>query len=482
MVGIGRVVVLCGLSLVLLAGCGGSGSDKAGETLAHAVVLTLADGEDDVSNAQPFANAVKQLSNGTLQIVIKSPWRPNALRYETDLIKDVETGKAQLGVTASRAFDTVGIESFQALQAPFLIDTIALERKVLASDIRQRMLDGIEPSGLVGLAILPGPLRRPMAVAHALRSALDFRGRKIGIRDSVVTAETLRALGAIPVVLPRDNNISGLDGAEGHLVNFDEALPLRGATITGNVDFEPRPDVIFINQRTFESLTSAQRRVLVAAAARVQMTAAIYQPDSGAARDLCRRGIKLVAASATDLASLRAAVRPVYAALESNASTKGFIEKIASIRDAVGGSPDAAACTAAAEAGGTTQAGTMLDGDWQVTYTRSQFFAAGAQSGEDIPGNWGHFTLTFNRGRWTDIFPDVDRAVDGPGSGTYVVKGDEITFYRTDHAYPGSDTEIWGPYTWSVYRDTLTFRKSKNFGQGPTGLVVKPWRRSGNTR
>lgn len=480
MLRIGRMIMLCGLAVVLLAGCGGSGSDKAGGTRSHVVVLTLADGEDDVSNAQPFASAVRQFSNGTLRIVIKSPWRPNDQRYETDLIKDVEAGRAQMGVTASRAFDTVGIDSLQALQAPFLIDSIALERKVLASDIRQRMLDGIERSGLVGLAILPGPLRRPLGSADSFRSASDFRGRKIGIRASMATAATLRALGAVPVVLPRDNNTSRLAGAEGHLVNFDEALPLRGATITGNIDFAPRPNVIFISRRTFESLTTAQRGVLIRAAARVQMTEAVYQPDDGAAQDLCRRGIKIVAASATDLAGLRAAVRPVYAALESNPSTRAFIQQITSIRDAVGGSPDAATCTTPAEAAGTTPAVTRLDGEWQVIYTRSQFLAAGAQSGENIPGNWGRFSLTFDRGHFSDIGPDVGPE-NGPASGKYVVNGDEITFYRTDHAYPGSDTEIWGPYTWSAYRDTLTFRKSQSFGEGPTGLVVKPWRRSGST-
>jgi TRAP-type C4-dicarboxylate transport system substrate-binding protein len=412
--------------------------------------------------------------------VIKSPWRSSDQRYETDLIKDVEAGRAQMGITASRAFDTVGIKSFQALQAPFLIDSVALERKVLASDIRQQMLDGIERSGLVGLAILPGPLRRPLGSANSFRSASDFRGRKIGIRASAVAAETLWALGAVPVVLPRDNNTSGLAGAEGHLVNLDEALPLRGATITGNVDFEPRPNVIFINRMTFESLTTAQRGVLIRAAARVQMTAAVYQPDGGAAQDLCRRGIKIVAASATDLAGLRAAVQPVYAALESDPSTKAFIQQITSIRDSLGGSPDAASCTTSAETGRTTQALTGLDGKWVVTYTRSQLFAAGADPSEDIPGNWGHFSLTFDRGHFSDAGPDVGPG-SGAASGTYVVNGDDITFYRTDNAYPGSDTEIWGPYTWSVYRDTLTFRKSGSFGEGPTGLVVKPWRRSAST-
>jgi hypothetical protein len=37
-------------------------TNKAGGVSVKPLVLTLADGEDDVSNAQPFANAVRQLS------------------------------------------------------------------------------------------------------------------------------------------------------------------------------------------------------------------------------------------------------------------------------------------------------------------------------------------------------------------------------------------------------------------------------------
>jgi len=61
------------------------------------------------------------------------------------------------------------------------------------------------------------------------------------------------------------------------------------------------------------------------------------------------------------------------------------------------------------------------------------------------------------------------------------VIGTKITFYRHDNASPGSNTEIWGPYTWSVYRDTLTFKKDGWTGgtQGPTGLTVLPWRKTG---
>src|SRR5262249_2489084 len=146
----------------------------------------------------------------------------------------------------------------EALQAPFLIDNVALEQRVLASDIPGRMLDGLRQSGLVGLAILPGTLRRPLGFSRPLRSAVDFRGAPIGIRASAVTAEIFRSLGAVPIVLRPDDNPSGLDGIEDSFSNIDFGFAVRGATITGNVDFEPRPNVIFINRRAFLSLSAAQ--------------------------------------------------------------------------------------------------------------------------------------------------------------------------------------------------------------------------------
>jgi hypothetical protein len=44
----------------------------------------------------------------------------------------------------------------------------------------------------------------------------------------------------------------------------------------------------------------------------------------------------------------------------------------------------------------------------------------------------------------------------------------------------GSNTEVQGPYIWSVYKDTLTFKKAVPPGvEIPTGYVVKPWRKTG---
>ena len=83
------------------------------------------------------------------------------------MIRDVEAGKADLGWAGSRAFDNVGVQSFDALHAPLLIDNYPLEHKVLESPLCHEMLEGLEPVGLVGIGILPGPMRKPLGVEAA---------------------------------------------------------------------------------------------------------------------------------------------------------------------------------------------------------------------------------------------------------------------------------------------------------------------------
>lgn len=485
----GRAPIVLAAALALgAAACGPGSLDKAGGPVSKPVVLTITDGEGDTSNAQPFATAVSRLSHGSLRIKIEGGWRPSDPNYETDLIKAVQAGKAELGITASRAFDTVGITSFQALQAPFLIDSYPLERKVLDSAIPAAMLRGLEPHGLAGLGVLPGPLRRPLGFGRPLLATSDYRGARIDILPSEVDRDIFRALGAVPVTLKRsDSGVStaGLSGIDSSATTIDMGFAVPGAILTGNVVFEPRPNVIFMNQRAYNSLTPRQRSVLLQAAAKAR-DAGIYQGnDTMAVADLCRRGTKIVSASPADLARLRAAVQPVYRMLEANQSTNAFINEITAMRQALGSPPGVVSCPAAGTSGGVSAGATVVQGTWQVTYTEQQLAAAGADPSELGPseGNWGHFTLTFRNGHWWERLLGGDPGV-APNNkvlyGTYVVTGDKISFYRHDHDYAGSDTEVWGPYLWSVYRDTLTFKKPTTQGPtGPTGLVVKPWRKTG---
>ena len=459
------------------AGCAQGNLDKAGGAATKPVVLTLANDSGDPSGVQPFADAVSEVSHGALKIKIEGPSRAlGDLDSETGVVKAVRAGKAQLGVTGTLAFEGIGIRSFQALQAPFLIDSYALERKVLDSDVARQMLAALKPAGLTGLSVLLGVFARPFGFSRPLLAVSDYRGARIGTFPARVDEATFQALGAKP---DTTGPLSGLNGIETDVQSAVTAFGVPGATLTGNVIFWPWPGVLFMNQRAFDSLTAGQRSELLRAAAKAQGGPVYLGNDTAYVRSWCRRGHQVLTASAADLAGLRAAVQPVYRTLEATSATRRFIEQIASVRQAMGGSPDSLTCTPTGSTGQSDPTASSFRGTWQVTYTKQDLVAAGADPLAIYLSQeaWGHFSLKLSGGHWSLRLiggPPAVAANYRPASGTYVVTGDKIVFHRHDQAYLGSNTEVWGPYIWSVYRGTLTFKKAGSAPM-PTDLVVKPW-------
>jgi TRAP-type C4-dicarboxylate transport system substrate-binding protein len=478
---------------LIVVGCTLAGGDKVGGA-AHGVrVLTLINAESDDSTVLPFAQAVKTLSSGSLVVQIKNQWRNDDVEADGDLIRDVEAGSADLGVDPTRSFDTVGVNSFQALQAPFLIDTYPLEANVLGSSVSAEMLKGLEPPGLVGLAVVPGPMRRLLGLSRALVTVADIRGATIGIRPSGVTETTLEVLGAHPVAFIPGGPIalSSLDGVESHIDAIAGNRYDTGAVaLTTNLDLWPRPSVIFANAAVFRGLTDEQQGWLRAAGV---TAAANGMPEvrdlENRVSELCLRHLRFVTATGGELAELRHAVEPVYAELRSDVTTKGLLDQIQAIRARTEGSPDIppscapsetspgpspprpktspSAPSAPSESGpsasrlATQPAATPVDGMWEVTFTEADLLAAQPPpvSGEDIPENYGHFRMDLHAGTYVVTGP-LDRS-----DGVFAVEGNRITLSNPSNG----DTFT---VTWSIYRDTLSF------GVGlPTGMRVKPWHR-----
>src|SRR5262249_10939793 len=115
------------------AGCGGrSAENKAGSlSQTKPVELTLANHEGDSQNVGEWAEAVKRLSHGSLRIRVSNDWRQGESNYEKATLADVRRGDVPLATVMSRAFDEAGVTSFQPLAAPLLIDSAALEQRVL---------------------------------------------------------------------------------------------------------------------------------------------------------------------------------------------------------------------------------------------------------------------------------------------------------------------------------------------------------------
>ena len=204
---------LVAVALVAAAtACGGSEADKAGVSAKEPVTLTLA--KHDVNWAfAAFVAATSRLSGGSIRIEVLPDWRGGEVGYERGTVADVRAAKVQIGVVGVRVWDTIGVTSFGALVAPFLIDNLRLQRRVLESPMAAEMLEGVEQAGVVGLAVLPGALRRPLGFSRPLVRPSDYTGATVGVTPGGVARATIRVLRARPKAYP-PGAVSGLDGAE----------------------------------------------------------------------------------------------------------------------------------------------------------------------------------------------------------------------------------------------------------------------------
>lgn len=469
--------LLAALAVMLTAAaCSGPGVDKAGGTRTEQpVVLTLANHERGPEDVMYWIEEVQRRSGGSLRIQVQNQWRDQEFAYDKGTIADVQAGRVQLAKVAARAYDTVGVHSFQALLAPFLIDNQTLERRVLESQLASQVLAGTGKLGLVGLAVLPTRLRKPLGLTRPLVAAKDYRGTRIGVREGEVAKATFTALGATSVGYVAGGPLSGLDGVELDLgVVKGNGYDRQAKAVTANVTFWPKPVTVVINRKTFESLTPSQQEALQQAGSAVLSRQLDFMQKLSAEDEgvLCQRGLRFVQASNQDLAALRRAVQPVYDTLEANAETKSSLQRILAMKHQTraAATPDNPRCSpSSATTGGANQQATALDGVYRTSFTRGELAKSPLliDAGEINDQNWGDLTLTFDRGRVT--FTQRNDVDNTSTSGTYTLDGKAITLHFTEGVNAGETFSG----RWSLYRDVLTFER----GALPTPYVVKPWRR-----
>ena len=198
-----RVLLIAAVTAAVIVAAvvagGGGGGDRAGSAAKGGpVVLRLANANGDSRELQPFVDAVARRSGGALRIEVHNTWRGGDAHAEAGLVDDVAAGHAELGWTGARAFHDLGVRDFDALVAPFLIDSYGLEEKVVRDPLAGRMLDGLDTLGVEGLGVLPGPMRKPLG-AEPLRARATgpvprsrTRARRSRARRCARSARTVR--------------------------------------------------------------------------------------------------------------------------------------------------------------------------------------------------------------------------------------------------------------------------------------------------
>jgi TRAP-type transport system periplasmic protein len=315
------------------------GPGRANERAPRTLVLGNSDPTSD--DALFFAREVARRSSGTLRISLRSGLYDGSPEAEELVVRDLRAGRLPLAWDATRVWESQGVTSFQALQAPFLIDSFALLERVITGAPADELLSGSARVGVVGLGLAAVNLRRPLGVRRPFVSLADFRGARINVIASRVGEATVRALGAQPLNLGGGDALADAlrsgraDAAEtGIDVVYRNGYARLAKYITGNLVFFPKVASMDVNKDVFDALTAAQQTAVRAAA---RATAA-HSLVSVAARDdanavaLCRSGLRFATVTSSRLAEIVAATRPVYSQLAQAPLTAQLIEEIAALK------------------------------------------------------------------------------------------------------------------------------------------------------
>jgi TRAP-type transport system periplasmic protein len=289
---------------IVAGGCSGGEptGGKAGGA-APPLVLQMVNAYGDlkvVPGVEYFVSQVKERSDGNLRIEVRHGYGDYADDAEQQVVRDVAAGKADIGWVGARAFDTVGVTSFKALQAPMLIDSYPLEEAVIASGIPAQMLEGLDTVGVHGLGVVPDSLRKPVAVKGPLLEAADWRGIAFGTVKSQGQAEAIRALGATPQEVFRRSRKEALSA--GTIQGFETSLLIYhkdgqahpAPYATANVNLWPQMDVLVSNPQRLAELSEQQRGWLDEAARdAAERSVDLVDDDAENLKKACQVGARL---------------------------------------------------------------------------------------------------------------------------------------------------------------------------------------------
>lgn len=337
-----RVAIGCTMALAastMIAGCQTHSAGKAG---GDTTVLTLATIDDVNDNGQSygpqaFVDSLVTVSGGRFKVEVTQHYGNGSAQAESNLVKAIASGTIDGGWPSTRSFANAGIPGFATVEAPMTISSYAAEKELVSGPVAGELLRRLDGSGVVGLGLAVGPLRQPFATHAPLLAPADWHGVRFRVFNSPVQADTVTALGAVPVNIGQswteEVRSGNLRGAEFDIAQYaHNAYATEAGDVTANVVLWPKVFVLSLSKKRFDSLTSQQQGwVREAAAQAVKASADASYDDSTIAQSLCITGVRFYDASAAQIAALRSKVRPVLDKLAMTTSDAALLRAIQAI-------------------------------------------------------------------------------------------------------------------------------------------------------
>jgi TRAP-type C4-dicarboxylate transport system substrate-binding protein len=463
-IGVGLALAIAGCS----AASGAPGDKAGGSTSTVTLVMGVTDpqGRPTTPTIEFFANQVAELSAGSIHLDVSWNAGEGTTDPEQAIARRVKSGALDLGWIGSRAWDTEGVTSLQALQAPFLITNNQLLRAVVTSPMAGEMLAGLKAAEVEGLGMVPDQFRHPVGFRKPLASVSAFEGARIRVLTSNASDALIRALGAEPVHINgtayqqavNDGTLSGVDASLGL------APAMHGSILTGNLIFYPKVDTVVAGQGALGKLDSSQQEAMRTAAQRTVTHVLEDLPATEDTEPFCSGGGRVVAATDRDIHALEAAAQPVYRQLEEDPQTAEFITQIRALKAGISAPTQLTACGGSQSTGSSAQE--IPEGIYTAVGTKQDALRLGHDDPCALKADGARLRLELSSGGWAQ-WQSCKIEPDTIGSqGTYTSTEKDLVLHET---CCGDTTLDWSFEGKSL---TLKIRESDTPGAEPGSRFI----------
>lgn len=437
-------VALTGLGVV---GCGLSVTGKVGAP-PEPVTLTMADANHGIATTGvlDFVHDVDADSHGAVRIkLVAAP--ESADKYEVNIVRWTAAGRFDLAWVGGRVLDEVGVPAAGALQVPFLIDSYALERRVVEGPIGAQLTRQMSAAGVVGVGLLADHMRY-FAAVRPVTSPAVLVGEAMRAFYSASQILGWQALHAVPLLGDGSTESAieqihsgGQFGLESDPVTWSQQGDVGNIVYTVGAPIWPLTAAIIAAPKRFHAQAASTQALLrtAIAQANAEVLGTAAADDTVAISGICDAGGRVVVLNPAQRATFVKTGSSIASRIAKTEPYGGVIARIEQLKGSSAPQPPpvAAGCAPTAPPvspanAATARALTYALRPGTVYRARINFKVINAQLGilqaEDNAGTYtwrfsagNHFTLTER-----PQFRNAPGAAGPPATGTFRVVGVQL--------------------------------------------------------
>ena len=266
--------------------------------------------------AEYFKKRAEELTKGKVKVEVY----PNSQLYkDKEEMEALQLGAVQMLAPSLAKFGPLGVKEFEVFDLPYIFDGYDELHKVTYGQAGQLLFAKLEPKGIKGLAYWDNGFKS-FSANTPIKTPDDLKGKKLRIQSSKVLEEQMRAIKAIPQVMPFSEVYQALqtgvvDGTENPISNFytqkmHEVQKHLALTDHGYLGY-----AVIVNKKFWDELPADVRSQLEAAMKESTEYAnkiAKEMNDKDLASVKASGKTEVAALSAQEKAAFRAAMIPVH--------------------------------------------------------------------------------------------------------------------------------------------------------------------------